>query len=140
VRNHSKQFKPFVANHVAEIQRTTSLETCPRNTKPSRFGTRGLSATELADSTFWLEGPLFLRDNESVWPSTPSRPTTVSDRGEMRATQMYLGTVTNVSLEIDPNNFSSFHRQLKSKNKEYIRPIHRLCPLEYIDEGEDSEQ
>jgi hypothetical protein len=30
--------------------------------------------------------------------------------------------------------------KVKSKNKEYIRPVHRLCPLEYVDEGEDNEQ
>ncbi len=113
VRNHSKQFKPFVANRIAEIQRTTSPEQwrhVPGKQNPADLATRGLSATELADSTLWLEGPPFLKGDESAWPSTPSRPTTVSDHCETRVTQTHLGNVTNVSLEIDPNNFSSFHR------------------------------
>ncbi|CAB3978875.1 Hypothetical predicted protein [Paramuricea clavata] len=29
--------------------------------------------------------------------------------------------------------------KVKSRNKEYFRPIHRLCPLEYVDEHSDNE-
>ena len=29
--------------------------------------------------------------------------------------------------------------KMKSRNKEYFRPIHRLCPLEYVDEHSDNE-
>ncbi len=95
VGNHSKQFKPFVANRITEIQRTTSPEQwrhVPGTQSPADLATRGLSGTELADSTLWSEGPPFL------------------NHCEMRVTQTHLGNVTNVSLEIDPNNFSSFHR------------------------------
>jgi hypothetical protein len=29
--------------------------------------------------------------------------------------------------------------KVQSKSKEYIRPIHRLCPLEFIEEQSDSD-
>ncbi len=29
--------------------------------------------------------------------------------------------------------------KVQSKNKEYIRPVHRLCPLEYSKEQSDSD-
>jgi hypothetical protein len=59
VRNHSRQFKPFVANRIAEIQRPTSPEQMrhiPGIQNPADLATRGQSAMELAKSTFrWKE-------------------------------------------------------------------------------------
>ena len=60
VANHSWKFKPFVANRIVEIQRTTSSEQwkhVPGKQNPADLATRGQCVFELAESTFWWEGP-----------------------------------------------------------------------------------
>ena len=55
VRNHNWKFKPFVANHIAIIQRTTSSEQwkyVPGKQNPVDLATRGQSVFEQAKSTF----------------------------------------------------------------------------------------
>ena len=52
VHNQSKEFKPFVANIIGEIQRTTSPEQwhhVPGIKNPAYLATRGSSAAELID-------------------------------------------------------------------------------------------
>ena len=49
VRNQSREFKPFVANRIGEIQRTTSPEQwrhVPGTENPADLPTRGLSVAE----------------------------------------------------------------------------------------------
>ena len=51
VRNQSREFKPFVANRIGEIQRTSSPEQCrhlPGTVNPADLPTSGLSAMALA--------------------------------------------------------------------------------------------
>ncbi len=51
VRNQSREFKPFVANRIGEIQRTTSPEQwhhVPGTMNPADLPTRGLSAADLS--------------------------------------------------------------------------------------------
>jgi hypothetical protein len=113
VRNHSRQFKPFVANHIAEIQRMTSPEQwrhVPGIQNPADLATRGQSAMELAKSTFWLEGPSFLKDVEISEPSAPSgREETKVEDVEKTVVQTYI-VQERVNLGVDPNHFSTFHR------------------------------
>ena len=74
VHNESREFKPFVANRIGEIQRTSSLDQwrhVPGTVNPADLPTRGLSAMALAESEVWMEGPAFLKDNESTWPAAP---------------------------------------------------------------------
>jgi hypothetical protein len=74
VRNQSREFKPFVANRIGEIQRTTSPEQwrhMPGTENPADLPTRGLSVADLSENKFWMEGPSFLKDGESAWPTTP---------------------------------------------------------------------
>jgi hypothetical protein len=113
VRNHSRQFKPFVANRIAEIQRTTSPEQwrhVPGIQNPADLATRGQSAMELAKSTFWLEGPSFLKDVEISGPSTPSvrEETKVEDVEKIVAQTCMVQA--RVNLGVDPNHFSTFRR------------------------------
>ena len=67
VRNQSREFKPFVANRIGEIQRTTNPEQwrhVPGSMNPADLPTRGLSAADLAQSRPWMEGPAFLKHDE----------------------------------------------------------------------------
>ena len=112
VRNQSREFKPFVANRIGEIQRTTSPEQwhhVPGTMNPADLPTRGLSAADLSEGTFWIEGPPFLRDNETVWPkSPPSKDGQKFDVNERRSTaKTYAATKTDESISIDPSHFSS---------------------------------
>ena len=64
VHNQSRDFKPFVANRVGEIHRITNPEQwhhVPGKDNPADLATRGMTAVELNDSTFWAEGPTFLK-------------------------------------------------------------------------------
>jgi hypothetical protein len=74
VRNQSREFKPFVANRIGEIQRTTSPEQwrhVPGMENPADLPTRGLSVADLSENKFWMEGPSFLKDGGNAWPTTP---------------------------------------------------------------------
>ena len=74
VHNQRREFKPFVANQIGEIQQTSSPEQwrhVPGTLNPADLPTRGLSAMALAESEVWMEGPAFLKNDESTWPAAP---------------------------------------------------------------------
>ena len=73
----------------------------------SDLATRGRAITELAESTFWWEGPSFLKDDKSFWPPAPSSDKT-PETCEKRAVQTYLAKVRNIDLK--PNHFSTYRR------------------------------
>ena len=116
VRNQSRDFKPFVANRIGEIQRRTSPEQwrhVPGESNPADLPTRGLTASELVESTVWLEGPAFLKADESEWPETPSVRCEIETEGHERRkiTRTHLAAET-CKPRIDPNHFSSLRRLL----------------------------
>ena len=87
VRNQSREFKPFVANRIGEIQRTTSPEQwqhVPGTINPADLPTRGLSAMALAESEVWMEGPAFLKDDESTWPAAPPPRNTTKETEDVK--------------------------------------------------------
>ena len=115
VRNQSREFKPFVANRIGEIQRTSSPDQwrhVPGTVNPADLPTRGLSAMALAESEVWMEGPAFLKDNESTWPAAPPpRDNTKKNEDcERRTTSRTHVTKSHASVIIDPNKFSSLKR------------------------------
>ena len=113
VHNQSKEFKPFVANRIGEIQRTTSPEQwhhVPGIKNPADLATRGISAAELIDCTFWMEGPAFLKDDEATWPVSPSRNPKRVDGCERRALTGTHLTEQSTDTVIDPQRYSSFRR------------------------------
>ena len=111
VRNQSREFKPFVANRIAEIQRSTNPEQwrhVPGMDNPADLPTRGLSATNLSENRFWMEGPSFLKEDETTWPSKPSKEVDKSDDCERRSTvKTYATKDCNQCVSIDPTKFSS---------------------------------
>ena len=118
VRNQSREFKPFVANRVGEIQKTTSPEQwrhVPGTINPADLPTRGISATALAESKVWLEGPAFLKDDQSTWPAAPPlRDNTKKIEGcERRTVTRTHMTKSHASAIINPNKFSSLKRLVR---------------------------
>ena len=113
--NQSREFKPFVANRIGEIQRTSSPEQwrhVPGTVNPADLPTRGLSAMALAESEVCMEGPAFLKDDESTWPAAPPpRDNTMKTEDcERRTTSRTHVTKSHASMIIDPNKFSNLKR------------------------------
>ena len=111
VRSQSREFKPFIANRIGEIQPIASPEQwrhVPGTSNSADLPTRGwqLSAKELTDSKFWMEGPTFLEGDESAWPSIPPTGDTkkCDDLERLKITSAHL-TYANPS--INPVEFSS---------------------------------
>ena len=68
-----KQFKPYVANRVGEIQEKTDTNQwrhVPTKQNPADLGTRGLSLSDLESCSMWWQGPEFLKTPEENWPTT----------------------------------------------------------------------
>ena len=63
-----KKLKPFIAHRVKEIQSKSSLwQYCPTASNPADLLTRGLTASQLADSVLWRNGPSWL-SSPAKWP------------------------------------------------------------------------
>ena len=115
VRNQSREFKPFVANRIGEIQRTTSPEQwrhVPGTINPADLPTRGLSAMALAESDVWMEGPAFLKDDESTWPAAPPPRNTTKETEDCERRTTTRAHITNSGdgVFMDPNKFSNLKR------------------------------
>ncbi len=116
VRNQSREFKPFVANRIGEIQRSTNPDQwyhVPGAMNPADLATRGLSAEQLSSCQFWMEGPKFLKDNVATWPATPKdRDLPLTSECERRATTRAHVTKDCESPSIDLHRFSNMERLL----------------------------
>ncbi|XP_028404107.1 uncharacterized protein LOC114526786 [Dendronephthya gigantea] len=113
VRNQSRLFKPFVANRIAEVQRTSNPEQwrhVPGEMNPADAATRGLTAVELSQSSFLMEGPFFLKSDESCWPPSPRKDVAKVDL-EKRSTVKTFTTTLNETEFISVADYSSL-RQL----------------------------
>ena len=69
-KKNTKKQPVFVANRVAEILESTSVDQwryLPGEQNPADYGTRGLSVSLLKESV-WLTGPVWLLDDETNWP------------------------------------------------------------------------
>ena len=71
IRGCSRKFKPFVANHVGEIQLLTNPQQwkhVPIKQDLADLLTRGLSVSTLIDEESWWKGPALLKKEETRWP------------------------------------------------------------------------
>jgi len=72
IRGHSRQFKPFVANRIGEIQASVSPDRwryVPTRENPADYLTRGSTLVEILQLRAWWEGPAFLMDSQCKWPT-----------------------------------------------------------------------
>ena len=72
IRGRSREFKPFIANKIGEIQSRTNQEQwryVPTSLNPANILSRGMSAVMLSDCDKWWKGPEFLRQPEEGWPA-----------------------------------------------------------------------
>ena len=88
VRGRSRQFKPFVANRVGEIQSNSDPDKwryVPTSINPADLLSRGMRAAELKTCDKWWKGPEFLLQPVETWPLNKviNRPT---ENAELKST------------------------------------------------------
>ena len=72
IRNRKTRFKTYVANRLSYIHGATDVSDwsyVPSQDNPADVGSRGAEPHGLQ---VWLQGPLFLRQDESGWPEEPA--------------------------------------------------------------------
>ena len=108
---------PFVANRVGEIHRSSNPQWrhVPGDMNPADLSTRGLSATELANSKLWAEGPGIIQGEESTWPpQLPNEHVEESiDKYEKRKVTHATSESQNDS-SIEANYFSNFRSLVRT--------------------------
>ncbi len=117
IRNESREFKPFVANRIGEIHRSTNPDQwrhIPGDINPADLLTRGLTATDLANNELWMEGPEMIQGEESTWP--PLHPNGEVEKNiDNNERRKVTHTTRNTPKKsfISPDNFSNFWRLLR---------------------------
>ena len=114
IRAHPSKWKPFVAHRVAEIQRLlpdTTWRHISTTDNPADLATRGITSAELRTSSLWWNGPTWLNNASSEWPSPP----TSLDHGTIP--DQRTGTIVAVHQVAPPNeyisNFSKWSRLVR---------------------------
>ena len=127
IRGHSRDFKPFVANRVGEIQTTTNPEQwrhIATGLNPADILSRGMKTAELLDCDRWWTGPEFLKQSEDAWPTRTiddkhtgcdemkrSGRTTMQSRMDYSAESVFMAVTGNEeSFPLEPRKFSSLLR------------------------------
>lgn len=112
IRGHPARWTTFVANRVAEIQRTSqdAQRHVPGRDNPADCASRGVSPKELLEHPLWWEGPRFLKEDPSAWPENPGLPER-TDLSERRPDCCL--TASEVKEIEELTRFSSFRRLLR---------------------------
>ena len=119
IRSESRTFKQFVANRVGEIHRATDPDQwrhVPGELNHADLPTRGIPASELAKSKLWVEGPDFLKTDESTWPEKlPGGIENPDEVSERRVNVHASSTKDKITHEgfLKPASFSSLRRLIR---------------------------
>ena len=117
--NH--EWKQFVENRVITIRslvKPPHWKHCPGKENPADIPSRGMRASDLANTPVWLDGPDWLRSNEGLSRESVSSPSVPEEcRCEMRRKDAAHSLVTLedgstplLSQLIDPQRYSSTYR------------------------------
>ena len=71
IRGRGRDFRPFVANRIGEIQISTEpaqWQHVSTNENPADLCSRGMSPIELVESRLWWNGPEWLLNAKNEWP------------------------------------------------------------------------
>ena len=133
VRGRSRNFKPFVANRIGEIQTSTDPKQwryVPTSVSPADMLSRGMHANELAKCDSWWRGSAYLQESDDTWPLNKTFHKPIGDddmkrsvshrttsslqepRGDQESYQTFLALAEGVAFPLDPTYYSSW---LKSK-------------------------
>ena len=128
IRNHSRAYKPFVANRVGEIQAASSPDQwryVPTKLNPADLASRGLPAARLITEELWWKGPEFLCTTEDSWPHTPiqtqNRSTAAKDEMRKIMKDQHQSAITLLSQ--DQMNMTFLDRLKPSQHSNWARLI-----------------
>ena len=127
LHGHSRDFKPFVANWVGEIQTSTksgAVEIYTNQLNPADILSRGMTAADLTQCDRWLKGPEFLRKPEEAWPTKvikdnhtgydklkrSTRPTLFTRTENSSESVFMIVTCNEDNFPLEPRNYSSLLR------------------------------
>ena len=111
IRGRGKDFRAFVVNRIGEIQSGSDpaqWQHVRTDQNPADVCTRGASPTQLAESSFWWEGPDWLTKGRDQWPKmkTENRP---ENPPEIRST--HAKSVSNLTLATCAEKKSDFEQE-----------------------------
>lgn len=159
IRGYGKDFRPFVANRVGEIQMfsdPTQWQHVSTKVNPADLISRGVDAEDLAKNNLWWEGPDWLLEDEANWPKVDcKRPTDIKEQRQKPTVLLARLTTTHPDQRKDvkewrlnPNRHSSWMHlvriharvirvlfNMQCKEKRIVGK--ELLPEEIVDAEED---
>ena len=120
----NKVWKQYVRHRVEEILKLTSKEEwrfCPGKLNPADIPSRGLKGQELVESKVWWNGPEFLYNPETEWPTSPEG-VTMPDKDACACTEMAKEPL-NISHSLVNANVDCATADLNQRNR-LISVIH----------------
>ncbi|XP_073954216.1 uncharacterized protein [Choristoneura fumiferana] len=113
IRNEARTYKPYVAHRLGEIDELTLIKEwrfVPTKLNAADIGTRKSYDRSILENE-WLNGPTFLRSDESDWPADVINPETEENKLEC------ICVIQNIKNNLpvpEPTRFSSWLRLLKA--------------------------
>jgi len=117
LKSKTRQFKQFVAYRVGEIlekSNATSWLWVPTSENPADEATRDTSPPALGCHSRWLNGPAFIREEKSLWPTQKSKLAPSNEELEIKAEYILKSTEVTYDALPDPNRFSSFNKLIRT--------------------------
>ncbi|XP_065361992.1 uncharacterized protein LOC135955567 [Calliphora vicina] len=119
----------FVANRVSTIIQTVGVENwnhVASHDNPADVASRGCTADELKDDGLWWNGPSWLKESASQWPTTKKHFIT---QAEAKVSQSFTTTVnTHPSLDTNTENPDILSRFSKLSNALRVMTyVYRFC-------------
>ncbi|XP_055840693.1 uncharacterized protein LOC129908306 [Episyrphus balteatus] len=121
ITGSSKRWKPYIENRVREIRSICDVSQwrhCPGQENPADLVTRGINANALINSSLWMSGPDWLKENQSTWPQNDISITTlitslhVTEEIEAYSALVELKNV--ITLPMNPIDFSTWRHLLRT--------------------------
>ncbi|KAG1926140.1 guanine nucleotide-binding protein G(I)/G(S)/G(O) subunit gamma-2 [Pimephales promelas] len=124
LHSESCRFKVFVGTRVAEIQELTDLKAwhyvdSARN--PADDLTRGKSLKDLAEPNRWTQGPKFLLQQQSTWPTPPDMHSFLLDDTTELKRSAFCGVINSAPQTADGSKFSSWKDLVEAVAQELHR-------------------
>ena len=133
IKNFKLKHKMYIGNRIAEIRDLTNTNQWNYvNTKdnPADQGTRGLTATEMTEKSFWLQGPHFLLSSSDISTTEEQQHETVFLKSAEQKPQGTRRQPIDKDL-IDANRFSQWLKLraviIKMKNLRNTGPADHRC-------------
>lgn len=110
IKGSADKWKPFVANRVEEVQRLTDPQDwnhCPGAENPADLLTRGVLPSKLVESALWWNGPKWLQNPESEWPTMNEqmpRATEYQEEKKLMAVMMVAAPSTTPLLQLEEHS------------------------------------